>query len=68
MGRQTLQRLEAGDPAVSLGVLASALFVLGFTARLEALLAPDSDAMGISEDLTRLPKRTHAPSHDDLDF
>lgn len=66
--RQTLQRLEAGDPSVSLGALASALFVLGFTARLEALLAPESDAMGISEDIARLPQRTHAPPADDLDF
>jgi len=68
VSRQTLQRLEAGDPTVSLGVLASVLFVLGFTPRLEALLAPESDAMGISEDLARLPRRTHAPSDDDLDF
>lgn len=68
VSRQTVQRLEAGDPAVSLGVLASALFILGFTPRLEALLAPESDAMGISEDVARLPRRTHAPSHDDLDF
>ncbi len=68
VSRQTVQRLEAGDPSVSLGVLASAFFVLGFTPRLEALLAPESDAMGISEDLARLPRRTHAPSDDDLDF
>ncbi len=66
--RQTVQRLEAGDPTVSLGVLASALFVLGFTPRLEVLLAPESDAMGIGEDLARLPQRTHAPASDDLDF
>ena len=67
--RQTVQRLEAGDPTVSLGVLASAMFVLGFTSRLETLLAPESDAMGISEDLARLPRRTHAPApDDDLDF
>lgn len=68
ISRQTVQRLEAGDPTVSLGVLASALFILGFTPRLETLLAPESDAIGISEDLTRLPRRTHAPSDDDLDF
>lgn len=68
VSRQTVQRLEAGDPTVSLGVLASALFVLGLTPRLETLLAPDRDAMGISEDLARLPRRTHAPSDDDLDF
>lgn len=68
VSRQTVQRLEAGDPTVSLGVLTSALFVLGFTSRLETLLAPESDAMGISEDLARLPRRIHAPSDDDLDF
>ena len=68
VSRQTVQRLEAGDPTVSLGVLASAMFVLGFTSRLEALLAPDTDATGISEDIARLPRRTRAPPEDDLDF
>ena len=68
VSRQTVQRLEAGDPTVSLGALASALFVLGLTSRLEKLLAPSSDAIGISEDLARLPRRTHAPVNNDLDF
>ncbi len=40
VSRQTVQRLEAGDPTVSLGILASAFFMLGFTPRLETLLAP----------------------------
>lgn len=65
---QTLQRLEAGDPTVGLAVLASALFVLGMTTRLAVLVAPDSDRAGMSEDLARLPKTTHAPSSDELDF
>lgn len=65
---QTVQRLEAGDPTVGLAVLASALHVLGMTQRLAELVAPDSDRAGISEDLSRLPKTTHAASHDDLDF
>lgn len=65
---QTLQRLEAGDPTVGLAVLASALHVFGMTARLAELAAPDTDRAGISEDLARLPKTTHAPSDDDLDF
>jgi len=68
VNRETLARLERGDPAVSLSVLASALFVLGLTGRLEQLLGPDSDAVGISEDLQHLPKRAHAPRSDDLDF
>lgn len=65
---QTLQRLEAGDPTVGLAVLASALHVLGLTPRLAELVAPDSDRAGISEDLSRLPKTTHAAGDDELDF
>lgn len=65
---QTLQRLEAGDPTVGLAVLVSALHVFGMTRRLAGLVAPDTDRVGISEDLARLPKTTHAPRRDDLDF
>ena len=65
---QTLQRLEAGDPTVGLAVLASALHVFGMTPRLASLAAPDTDRAGMSEDLARLPKNTHAPSKDELDF
>lgn len=65
---QTLQRLEAGDPTVGLAVLASALWVLGMTARLASLVSPDSDRAGISEDIARLPKTTHAESGNELDF
>ena len=68
VSRQTVQRLEAGDPTVSLGALASVLFVLGLASRLEELLTSSSDTMGISEDLTRLPRRIHAPANNDLDF
>jgi Helix-turn-helix. len=65
---QTLQRLEAGDATVGLAVLASALHVFGMTQRLAELLAPDTDQAGMSEDLARLPKTTHAASSDELDF
>lgn len=68
VNRETVARLERGDPAVSLGVLASALFVLGLAGRLERLLEPGSDAVGMSEDLRHLPRRAHAPRGDDLDF
>ena len=37
VNRETVIRLERGDPTVSLSVLASALFVLGLTGRLEKL-------------------------------
>ena len=65
---QTLQRLEGGDPTVGLAVLASALHVLGMTRRLAELIAPDTDLAGMSADLARLPKTTHAVRRDELDF
>lgn len=65
---QTVQRLEAGDPTVGLAVLASALHVFGMTQRIATLVAPDTDRAGISEDLARLPKTTHAVSDDGLNF
>lgn len=65
---QTLQRLEHGDPTVGLAVLASALHVLGMTRRLAELIAPDTDLAGMSADLARLPKTTHAVRRDELDF
>ena len=65
---QTAQRLESGDPTVGIAVLASALFVLGFTKRLAELAAPESDQVGMREHLARLPKKTHSESSKDLDF
>ncbi len=66
---QTLQRLETGDPTVGLAALASALFVLGMTNRLEALVTPESDSVGTSEEIGRLPRAIRTPRRDDpLDF
>ena len=65
---QTLQRLEAGDPTVGVSVLASALFVLGLTGRLERLVAHETDSVALTEQLRRLPRSAHAPPADDLDF
>ncbi|CAN5167820.1 hypothetical protein BH10PSE1_BH10PSE1_18130 [soil metagenome] len=68
VSRGTLHRLEAGDPTVGLGVLASALFVLGLTNRLSELISADLDRVGMSEEVARLPRHTHAASGPDLDF
>jgi transcriptional regulator with XRE-family HTH domain len=64
----TLQRLEGGDPGVSLGVVATALWALGLVDRLGALASPDQDTVGKAEELKRLPKRARAPQKPDLDF
>lgn len=53
----TLQRLEKGDPGVSLGVVASALWALGLNERLNTLAAPTQDTVGTTEELARLPRR-----------
>ncbi|MBV8752332.1 MAG: helix-turn-helix domain-containing protein [Hyphomicrobiales bacterium] len=66
----TLQRLERGEPGVSLGIVATALWALGLIDRLGALASPDHDTVGRAEELKRLPKRTRAPRtpKPDLDF
>ena len=57
VSRDTLWRLERGDPGVALGTLATAAFVLQLQNRLENLAAPANDALALSLDENRLPKR-----------
>lgn len=65
----TVQRLERGEPGVSIGVVATALWVLGMVDRLASLAAPDQDMIGKTEELKRLPRRVRAPApKTDLDF
>jgi transcriptional regulator with XRE-family HTH domain len=66
----TVQRLEGGDPGVSLGVVATALWTLGLVDRLAALASPDQDTVGRIEELKRLPRQARVPraSKSDLDF
>lgn len=59
--RPTLAKVENGDPAVSLGVYASVLFVLGMTERLADLVDPAHDPLGQSLEEERLPKRIYSP-------
>src|SRR5258708_1059599 len=55
VGRNTITRVEHGDPGVSLGIYASVLFVLGLADRLKDLVNPTADAVGISMDAEHLP-------------
>ena len=57
VSRDTLWRLERGDPTVSMGTLATAAFVLGLHDRIAGLAAPSTDALALSLDEQRLPKR-----------
>ena len=57
ISRDTLWRLERGDPTVSLGTLATAAFVLQLLDRLAGLAAPASDHLALSLDESRVPQR-----------
>ena len=61
VSRDTLWRLERGDPTVSLGTLATAAFVLQLHDRLASLASPASDALALSLDERRLPQRIRRP-------
>jgi transcriptional regulator with XRE-family HTH domain len=57
VSRDTLWRLERGDPTVGLGTLATAAFILQLHDRLAGLAAPATDALALSLDERNLPKR-----------
>ena len=57
IGRNTLWRLERGDPTIALGTLATAAFILQLHDRLANIAAPATDALALSLDERRLPKR-----------
>ena len=57
VSRDTLWRLERGDPTVAIGTLATAAFILQLHDRLASLAAPASDELGLHLDEQRLPKR-----------
>ncbi len=59
VSRDTLWRLERGDPAVALGTFATAAFVLQLHDRLASFAAPESDTLALSLDERRLPKRIY---------
>jgi len=61
ISRDTLWRLERGDPTVALGTLATAAFVLQLHDRLANLATPASDELALSLDERRLPQRIRRP-------
>jgi len=57
--RATIQRLEAGEPGVGIGILSSVLWVLQLHQDLALVAAPERDEYGRSLEERRLPKRIH---------
>jgi transcriptional regulator with XRE-family HTH domain len=57
VGVNTVRRLEDGAHGIALETLARALLVLGELPRLERLLAPETDALGLALANEDLPQR-----------
>ena len=61
ISRTTLNKIEKGDPGVSLGNYANVLFVLGMAERLGELADVRTDAVGLELEEERLPQRIRKP-------
>jgi transcriptional regulator with XRE-family HTH domain len=61
ISRSTLQKVEQGDPSVSLGIYATILFILGLSERIADLADPGTDALGLELEEKRLPRRVRLP-------
>lgn len=57
VSRDTLWRLERGDPTIAMGTLATATFILQLHDRLADLAAPATDTLALSLDEKHLPQR-----------
>jgi transcriptional regulator with XRE-family HTH domain len=60
--RSTLQRVEAGDPAVSIGIYAAVLHALGLMDGLGRLADPSMDPVGQALAVEALPQRIRLKS------
>ena len=67
---KTVDRMENGDAKLGIGILATALWVLGMHRRLGSLISPESDKTGTEEEIRHLPRviRTINAQADDFDF
>jgi len=61
VSKSTWQRMEKGDPTVSIGAYAQALFVLGFGEPLGDLADQRDDELGLILEAERLPRRIAPP-------
>jgi transcriptional regulator with XRE-family HTH domain len=61
--RSTLQRIEEGDPSVSMGIYAAVLHTLGLLEDLGQLASPAKDTIGQALATDALPKRVRLKTH-----
>ena len=62
--RITLSKIEKGDPSVSMGSYASALFVLGMSDHLAQVADASHDIVGRELEDESLPQRIRSPQRD----
>jgi transcriptional regulator with XRE-family HTH domain len=60
--RQTIGRVEKGDPRIAMGIYASVLFVVGMTERLADLVDARVDPFVLDRDEESLPRRVRSRS------
>ena len=60
--RQTVARVERGDPRVSMGIWATVLYTLGMLDQLATLASPAKDERGLAIGLEQLPQRVRLVS------
>ena len=66
ISRTTLVKVEKGDAGVSIGVIATVIFVLGMTDRLADIADASHDRLGLDLESENLPKRissSRKPKH-----
>ena len=61
ISRTTLNKVEKGEPGVSLGIYATVIFVLGMIDRLADIADPRHDAVGLELEQENLPERIRLP-------
>jgi len=57
LGLSTVEKIQKGDPGVSIGGYAAVIFSLGLGTKLADLLSPHDDEVGLAIERERLPKR-----------
>jgi len=63
--RQTLSKIELGDPSVSMGGWATVLFALNLSEGLRHIASASEDRVGLDLELERLPQRVRLPKRSD---
>jgi DNA-binding XRE family transcriptional regulator len=68
ISRDTLVRIEKGDPGVSMGAYMSVFWLFGLSKQMLGSLAPESDTQGKHLEYAKLPLRVRKKHQENIDF